>query len=482
VSADFFAHLVSHVVLAGAALLVAAAIGIPLAGRAVDRPLPRGVLLALAGGFLFLNGFGRLLSGHNFYFQINGYIDRQLVARDGISVVTIEWVFIAVGLVLVYFGIRQWMRSIVSAVSPKGEQQLVDRVYERRQLDRGYRIVAIGGGTGLSSLLRGLKEYTTNLTAIVTVADDGGSSGRLRHELGVLPPGDIRNCLVALADSESMMTDLFEYRFNEGDGLTGHSFGNLFLAAMSGIAGDFDSAIKESSRVLNIKGRVLPSTLANVALEATLEDGTVVLGESNISKSKSPIRSIRLVPESCEPLDEAIEAILAADAIVLGPGSLYTSVMPNLLVPGIAEAVERSMALKVYVCNIMTQPGETDGLSAADHARALLNGTGKMLFDHVLVNIEQPQRLSGVGLSGSLDVLLGIGPAESGAVVLFHRDAGRRVRNAAGRVRGRNQCGFRRLAGRGGGRAPHERQDEAGACNEFLQHGSHLARMLRRNG
>lgn len=353
----------------------------------------RWLLLALAGGFLFLNGFGRLLSGHNFYFQINGYIDRQLVARDGISVVTIEWVFIAIGLVLVYFGIRQWMRSIVSAVSPKGEQQLVDRVYERRQLDRGYRIVAIGGGTGLSSLLRGLKEYTTNLTAIVTVTDDGGSSGRLRHELGVLPPGDIRNCLVALADSESMMTDLFEYRFNEGDGLTGHSFGNLFLAAMSGIAGDFDSAIKESSRVLNIKGRVLPSTLANVALQATLEDGTVVLGESNISKSKSPIRSIRLVPESCEPLDEAIEAILAADAIVLGPGSLYTSVMPNLLVPGIAEAIERSMALKVYVCNIMTQPGETDGLSAADHARALLKGTGKLLFDHVLVNIEQPQRL-----------------------------------------------------------------------------------------
>jgi uncharacterized cofD-like protein len=354
----------------------------------------RWLFLAIAGGAMFLNGFGRLIGSSPFLnFHINEYVNRQLIGRDMISPVAIEWVFMLVGLAAVYLGIRQWMRSIVSAVSPRDEHRLIDVVYERRHLARGCRIVAIGGGTGLSTLLRGLKEYTSNLTAIVTVADDGGSSGRLRHELGVLPPGDIRNCLVALADNESTMAELFQYRFNEGDGLSGHSFGNLFLAAMCGIAGDFDSAIKESSRVLAIRGRVLPSTLSDVALEATLADGSVVCGETAISQSSSPIASVRLIPENCEPLDEAIEAILGADAIILGPGSLYTSVMPNLLVPGIAEAVEHSMAFKIYVCNIMTQPGETDGMTAADHARALLRGTGRQVFDYVLVNVEQPHRL-----------------------------------------------------------------------------------------
>ncbi|MBV8365851.1 MAG: YvcK family protein [Candidatus Eremiobacteraeota bacterium] len=354
----------------------------------------RWLLLAVAGGALFLNGFGRLIGSSPFLnFHVNEYVNRQLIGRDMISPVTIEWVFMIAGLFAVYFGIRAWMRSIVAAVSPRDEQRLVDVVYERRHLARGYRIVAIGGGTGLSTLLRGLKDYTANLTAIVTVADDGGSSGRLRHELGVLPPGDIRNCLVALADNESTMAELFQYRFNEGDGLSGHSFGNLFLAAMCGIAGDFDSAIKESSRVLAIRGRVLPSTLSNVALEATLGDGSIVRGESAISQSTAPILSVSLIPENCEPLDEAIEAILAADAIILGPGSLYTSVMPNLLVPGIAQAIEQSMAFKIYVCNIMTQPGETDGMTAADHVRALLRGTNRQVFDYVLVNVEQPHRL-----------------------------------------------------------------------------------------
>ena len=353
----------------------------------------RWLLLAIAGGALFLDGFGRLLSSAHFNLHINEYINRQLIGRDAISPVTIEWVFMVLGLIGVYMGIRQWMRSIVAAVSPRDSERLMDVVYERRHLDRGYRIVAIGGGTGLSTLLRGLKEYTSNLTAIVTVTDDGGSSGRLRHELGVLPPGDIRNCLVALADDESKMAELFQYRFNEGDGLSGHSFGNLFLAAMCGIAGDFDRAIKESSRVLAIKGRVLPSTLANVSLEATLADGSVVRGETQISQTRSPIVSLRLIPDRCEPLDEAIEAILAADAIILGPGSLYTSVMPNLLVPGIAEAIERSMAFKIYVCNIMTQPGETDGMTAADHARALLEGTKRQIFEYELINVEQPHRL-----------------------------------------------------------------------------------------
>lgn len=352
--------------------------------------LKRWLLLAFAGTFLFLDGFGRILNAHNYNFHVNETIDRLL---GKLSPPAMEWLLMAFGLGLIYYGIRQWMRSIVSAVSPHDGQRLIEVIYERRQLERGCRVVAIGGGTGLSSLLRGLKEYTTNLTAIVTVTDDGGSSGRLRNELGVLPPGDVRNCLVALADSESMMTDLFQYRFAEGDGLTGHSFGNLFLAAMCGIAGDFDRAVKESSRVLAIKGRVLPSTLANVSLMATLADGSTSVGETAISRSKSPIARIQLVPDYCQPLPEAIEAILAADAVILGPGSLFTSVMPNLLVPGIAEAVGRSRAVKIYVSNIMTQPGETDGMSASDHVRALLDSTKHKIIDFALVNVEPPQRL-----------------------------------------------------------------------------------------
>ena len=357
------------------------------------KRLSRWLLLAFVGGFLLLDGFGRVLNSHYYNFHVNETIDRIWSQSLGLSPALLVWIFMIGGVALVYFGIRQWMRSIVYALSPKDGQRLIEVIYERRQLDRGCRIAAIGGGTGLSTLLRGLKEYTSNLTAIVTVTDDGGSSGRLRHELGVLPPGDIRNCLVALADSESMMTDLFQYRFNEGDGLTGHSFGNLFIAAMCGIAGDFDRAIKESSKVLNIKGRVLPSTLANVALEATLADGSTVLGETSISKTRSPIKGLALVPAQCSPLTEALEAIAAADVIVLGPGSLYTSIIPNLLVPGIADAVIRANAVKVYVCNLMTQPGETDGMPASAHAGALLKVAPQRLFDYALINVEQPHRL-----------------------------------------------------------------------------------------
>ena len=355
--------------------------------------LKRWLLVATIGFFLFLDGFGRVLNSHNFNFHVNETIDRIVVGDLQLQPATLQWIFMICGVVLIYLGLRQWMRSTVYAVSPQDSQRLVEVIYERRQLDRGCRVVAIGGGTGLSTLLRGLKEYTSNLTAIVTVTDDGGSSGRLRQELGVLPPGDIRNCLVALADSESMMTDLFQYRFNEGNGLVGHSFGNLFIAAMSGIAGDFDRAIKESSKVLNIKGRVLPSTLANVELQATLADGSMVSGETSISRARSPIKSLALTPPNCSPLAETLEAIAAADVIVLGPGSLYTSILPNLLVPGIAAAVARSSALKVYVCNIMTQPGETDGMSASDHSRVVLSASRPRLFDYALVNVEHPHRL-----------------------------------------------------------------------------------------
>jgi uncharacterized cofD-like protein len=353
--------------------------------------LKRWLLVAFIGAFLILDGFGRILKAYDFNFHINEAINTALAGW--MSQGLVDAILILAGVGLVYYGIRQWMRSIIAVVSPHDGQRLIEVIHERRQLDRGNRLVVIGGGTGLSTVLRGLKEYTTNLTAVVTVTDDGGSSGRLRTELGVLPPGDIRNCLVALADSESMMAELFQYRFNEGDGLVGHSFGNLFIAAMCGIAGDFDRAIKESSRVLAIKGRVLPSTLANVSLEATLADGSTVMGETLISRSTLPIRRLRLVPSHCQALPEAVEAILAADVIILGPGSLYTSIMPNLLVPGIAEAIERSRATRVYVCNIMTQPGETTGMTASDHVRAVFETTDRRLFDRALVNVGQANRL-----------------------------------------------------------------------------------------
>ncbi|MBI4328510.1 MAG: YvcK family protein [Chloroflexi bacterium] len=263
---------------------------------------------------------------------------------------------------------------------------LVDAIYRYRVRERGPKVVAIGGGTGLSTLLRGLKEHTANLTAIVTVADDGGSSGALRRELGVLPPGDIRNCLVALAEAEPLMTRLFQYRFGEGSSLQGHSFGNLFLVAMSGVTGSFEEAIQQSSRVLAIRGRVLPSTLASLTLSARMQDEVHVRGESQISEAGKHIRRLSMEPGDPPAYEEAVEAIQSADLIVLGPGSLYTSVLPNLLVPGIQEALRNSRAVRVYVCNVATQPGETDGYSGGDHIRALHRHVGRGLFQYTVVN------------------------------------------------------------------------------------------------
>lgn len=239
---------------------------------------------------------------------------------------------------------------------------------------KGPRIVAIGGGTGLSTMLRGLKAFSPNITAIVTVADDGGGSGVLRQELGMLPPGDIRNCILALADTEPLMEQLLQYRFKEGK-LKGQSFGNLFLAAMDGISSSFEEAVKRMSDVLAVTGRVLPVTLEDVTLCAELEDGSIVSGESQIghhgSFNKCRIKRVYLEPSAAEPLDDVLDAIYQADVIVLGPGSLYTSIIPNLLVRGICPAIKRSKALKLYVCNVMTQPSETDEYSVFDHIRAL---------------------------------------------------------------------------------------------------------------
>lgn len=349
----------------------------------------RWLIVAIIGIILLVNGVDRYLVAEGVGFHANEWIDNFV--DDYFSPANLSWIFIVSGIVLIFLGIRQWLRAILRASTSSGER-ILDTLMEMR-LKQGYKIVAIGGGTGLSTLLRGLKRKTSNLTAIVTVSDDGGSSGRLQKELGVLPPGDVRNCLVALADDEAMVTDLFKYRFSEGEGLSGHSFGNLFLAAMSGITGNFDKAIKESSRVLNIKGRVLPSTLGIVRLCARLEDGTTVEGESNISNTGQRIKQVYFDPPYAAPLGEVIDAIAEADAIVLGPGSLFTSIVPNFLVERIAREVAASSAVKIYVCNVMTQPGETDGMTASDHVEALLENAAARVCDYVVVNDEPPSKL-----------------------------------------------------------------------------------------
>jgi len=294
------------------------------------------------------------------------------------------------GIGLIVVGLRSTLGSITEVLVSDGEDDLVERLFRRRRLSRGPRIVAIGGGTGLSTLLRGLKNYSSNITAVVTVADDGGSSGRLRQEFGVLPPGDLRNCLAALADEEKLLTELFQYRFKTGEGLAGHSFGNLFLTAMAEITGDLEKGVEASSRVLAIRGRVLPATLDDMKLWADLEDGRRVEGESHIPEAGGRIVRIGCLPERPRALPAVVEAIREAELIVIGPGSLYTSIAPNLLVPEIAQALRDSSALKIYICNVMTQQGETDGYSVSDHVRALDAAAGGRVFETVMVHKEAP--------------------------------------------------------------------------------------------
>ena len=268
--------------------------------------------------------------------------------------------------------------------------------------NRPLRVVAIGGGTGLSTLLKGLKHYVaspsahpdphsespaiTELSAVVTVSDDGGSSGRLRKEFNMLPPGDIRNCIVALSEDEALLSRLFQHRFAKGEGLEGHSFGNLFLTALTSITSDFSEAVRLSSEILLTRGRIYPSTTSNIQIEALMEDGTRVRGETKITASKGRIKELFLLPPDAGPLPETLEAIARADLITIGPGSLFTSLIPNLLVRGIAQAIVQSSAIKAYVCNLMTQANESLGLTAADHIRALNSHAGKQIFDYVLIN------------------------------------------------------------------------------------------------
>ena len=299
-------------------------------------------------------------------------------------------VFVGIGLSLTSFGIWELNRALMRPYMRPGSH-VVDRLTDYRRRGRGPRVVVLGGGHGLATLLRGLKDHTHNLTAVVTVADDGGSSGRLRESLGILPPGDIRNCLAALSNDEALLTQLFQYRFSGEPGLNGHSFGNLFISALSDITGSFEEAVAESGRVLSVHGRVLPSTLHNVRLVADVRLPHVVNevrveGESRIPEIAGRVRRVWLEPNDAPAFPPVIRALLNADIIVIGPGSLYTSLLPNLLVHDVMAAVRNSRALKVFVCNIATQPGETQAFSCYDHVRALEEHAGEDLFDIVLCN------------------------------------------------------------------------------------------------
>lgn len=346
--------------------------------------------------WIFLSFFGAMFFGAGLILITNErasellkalYFDRLTGASQGTPLGT-GIILVFVGLPVIILGFIKTMNSVIKALAPEKHNDIARFIYQKHHLKRGPKIVVVGGGTGLSVLLRGLKRYTSNITAIVTVADDGGSSGRLRGEFGMLPPGDIRNCLVALADKETLMEELFQHRFSNGDGLAGHNMGNLLLAAMTQISGDFETAIKEISKVLAIRGQVLPATLEDCALCAEMADGSVIEGESKIPRTDQKIKRVFLKPGKCEPVPGAIAAINDADVIILGPGSLYTSIIPNLLVRGMADAIRSSSAVTVYVSNIMTQPGETEGFSVSDHIRAIHQHAGSGLIDYAVLNVE----------------------------------------------------------------------------------------------
>ncbi len=310
-----------------------------------------------------------------------------LTAEPYVFVSTFGVIWIICGICLIVIGMAKMIVSLLTLFLPKGERELVNILYQRRYLERGPKIVVIGGGHGLSHLIFGLKEYSANITAVVTVADSGGSSGRLREEFNIVAPGDIRNCLVALADAPALMGELFQFRFSKDSELKGHNFGNLFLTAMVQLTdGDFERAVKETSKVLAIRGKVIPSTVKNIHLIADYEDGTKTEGEAQIPNPNSRIKKISLTDVDARPTKEALEAIEEADIIVLGPGSLFTSVIPNLIIDGMSEAIAKAQAFKIYICNVMTQNGETDGFSASDHIKAIVNHSNKGVIDACLIN------------------------------------------------------------------------------------------------
>lgn len=356
-------------------------------------------------------GLAWIYRNYDFPHRVSGLV--QAVTLQFIPHPYRELLMISLGGIFTIVGFWRLSRSLLAPfLAQRADRKgLVEILHAHRfgPAKPELRIVAIGGGTGLSTLLRGLKMHNVAITAIVTMGDDGGSSGRLRQDLNIPPPGDIRNCLVALADAEPLMSELFQYRFPEvGSSLDGHSFGNLFIAAMTQVTGSFERAVAESSRVLAVRGQVMPSTLENITVCAEFTNGRIVCGESEIVRQGVRIRRIFLDPENPAAYEPALLAILEADLIVLGPGSLFTSVIPNLLVDGIVEGIRLSPALKVYVCNVTTQRGETDGFRVVDHVAALHRHAGRPLVDFVLVNenLEPMRSLQASGVTGvSLDGL-----------------------------------------------------------------------------
>lgn len=360
----------------------------------------RAVLLGLLGlaGFILGSALSYKRVVIPFFTAISLAAQRSLGGVMGASDVAVAvhvlgLVLMLVGALGLFLAGRAAVNHVVETFMPDLREGKVDTYRRRVQLAAGPRIVAIGGGTGLSTLLRGLKQHTANITAIVTVTDDGGSSGQLVREKGIIPPGDIRNCLVALADADKAMGDLFQHRFGPGSGaLSGHSMGNLLIAALADQAeGDFERAVEIAGQVLAIRGDVVPCTLDRVGLVARFDDGEAVAGESAIVARRRPIREIFLDSPGVVANPAALAAIAEADLIVMGPGSVYTSVIPNLLVPGVKQALEASKAPKVYVCNVMTQPGETDGMAASEHCTAIFRAVEGKPFDHVIVNTGVPR-------------------------------------------------------------------------------------------
>ena len=353
------------------------------------------IFLALGVGMLSLGGafaFRALYPLPRYFY----YLTLQFLPR-----ILRATIFLVIGIGLISFGLWGFNRTILKPFISSSSRPLPSVLYDYRRRGRGPKITIIGGGHGQATVLRGLKAYTSNLTAIVTVADDGGSSGRLRRQMGILPPGDFRNCIAALADNESLVARLFQYRFASGKDLEGHSFGNLFISAMADITGSFESALRESSRVLAVQGQVLPSTLETVTLCADIQGDmgapVRVCGESRIPEEKGRILRVTLEPESPKAYPGTLRALLDADIIIIGPGSLYTSVLPNLLVPEIVEALQSSPAPKVYICNIVTQPGETDDYSARAHLAAVEQHIGKNIISTVVLTGADVNGGSGIG-------------------------------------------------------------------------------------
>ena len=338
--------------------------------------------------WIFLGFIGMVLS-------VVGFIEIFSQVGESIAFKVLYLFLSLIGLLIMYIALSEFIKSFIALINNEKikititDKNIEDLVDEKRVYVGGPKIVVIGGGTGLSTMLRGLKLYTNNITAIVTVGDDGGGSGKLRADLGMLPPGDIRNCILALADTEPIMEDLLQYRFTEGT-LKGQSFGNLFLAAMDGISDNFEAAVQKMSSVLAVTGKVLPVTLDDMKLIAELENGNIVEGESiipdEVIKQKSKIKNLKIEPEKAKPLLDALMAISEADAIVMGPGSLYTSIIPNLLVEDIAECINKSDAIKIYISNVMTQPGETDDFTVSDHIKTLMKYSGKNSVEYVIAN------------------------------------------------------------------------------------------------